>query len=88
VRFKSAPAAAVTRFVRLGGPFFLKLIQRGFHSGLKRLGLRLRCAEALANVGQDGVDLLEIGSMRVLGIMRRQELGFSASENGGRPLRF
>jgi hypothetical protein len=84
----SALVFTVVLFVRLSLPFRLKLIERGFHSRLYGLGLRFRFAEALADVGQDSVDLLEIGSVRVLGIMRRQELAFGTAENGGRPRRF
>ena len=66
-------------FGRLDSPFFLKLIQRCFESGFYRLGFRLRFAEPGADVSEDGIYFLEIGSTGAF------ELQFELAHNGSVP---
>jgi hypothetical protein len=44
--------------------------------------------EELGNVGKDGIDFLEIASMRIDDVVRHQTFSFHAADSGSRSGRF
>ena len=51
-------------------------------------GSEKNCCERITDVGEDGIDFLEIASMRIDDVVRHQTFDFNAADNGSGSGRF